>query len=253
MLIDWFTVLAQVINFLVLVFILKRFLYRPILRAVQERERKIASRLEGAEQARKEALLRTEELGKEREALARTREQLLARAKEEVREWRDNSLEQARSEIAGLRKAWLDGVEEEREVFSRKLKVRIAEQVLRISRKALQDLANGNLETQLIETFLVKAEAHRNEWREENPIEPDCLSIRTGLALNQDLQGKLEQALKGLFQTVKSLDFSVEPDLGFGIQLLAGDRKVEWSLARYMESLEGEILGSLGQTTGRAA
>ena len=58
MLLDGFTVLAQMINFLVLILILKHFLYGPILRAVQEREDKITSRMEGAEQARREALLR---------------------------------------------------------------------------------------------------------------------------------------------------------------------------------------------------
>ncbi len=253
MLIDWFTVLAQVVNFLVLILILKRFLYRPILGAVQERERRIASRLEGAEQARKEALLRTEELGREREAFEKAKEQLLAESRKEVQQERDKLLEQARKEIATLRKGWLDGVEEEKEAFSRKLKIRVAEQVLRISRKVLQDLAGGNLETQLIETFLMKAGTSRNEWPEENAIEPDRLSVRTGLALTQDLQGSLEQGLKRLFHRVDRVDFSVEPELGFGIQLLAGDQKVEWNLARYMRGLEGEVLGSIKQTTGRVA
>jgi len=250
-LIDWFTVLAQVVNFLVLVLILKRFLYKPILGAVRERERKIASRLEGAEQARKEALLRTEELGKEREAFDKAKEQLLTEARTEVQQGRDKSLEQARKEIATLRKAWLDGVEEEKEAFSRKLKIRVAEQVLHISRKVVQDLANGSLEAQLIETFLVKAEASRSEWREENPIEPARLSVRAGLTLNQDLQATLEQGLKGLFHMVTRVDFSVAPELGFGIQLLAGDQKVEWNVAHYMQSLEGEVLDSIKQTTRR--
>jgi F-type H+-transporting ATPase subunit b len=41
--IDWFTVAAQVINFVILVLLLKRFLYRPILHAIDERENRIAS------------------------------------------------------------------------------------------------------------------------------------------------------------------------------------------------------------------
>ena len=39
--IDWFTVIAQVLNFFILVFLLKRFLYKPILKAIDEREGKI--------------------------------------------------------------------------------------------------------------------------------------------------------------------------------------------------------------------
>ena len=43
MLINWFTVVAQAINFLILVWLLKRFLYKPILHAIDEREKGIAA------------------------------------------------------------------------------------------------------------------------------------------------------------------------------------------------------------------
>jgi F-type H+-transporting ATPase subunit b len=49
MLIDWFTVAAQALNFFVLVWLMKRFLYKPILNAIAEREKKIASELANAD------------------------------------------------------------------------------------------------------------------------------------------------------------------------------------------------------------
>ncbi|MFQ3186924.1 MAG: F-type H+-transporting ATPase subunit b, partial [Marinomonas primoryensis] len=52
MLIDWFTVIAQLINFLVLVWLLKRFLYRPILNAIDAREKRIADELADADEKR---------------------------------------------------------------------------------------------------------------------------------------------------------------------------------------------------------
>ena len=42
MLIDWFTVAAQALNFLILVWLMKRFLYKPILHAIDAREERIA-------------------------------------------------------------------------------------------------------------------------------------------------------------------------------------------------------------------
>ena len=45
MLIDWFTIIAQALNFLILAWLLKRFLYRPVLNALDEREKLIASEL----------------------------------------------------------------------------------------------------------------------------------------------------------------------------------------------------------------
>ena len=47
MLIDWFTVGAQALNFLILVWLLKRFLYKPILDAIDAREKRIADGTRG--------------------------------------------------------------------------------------------------------------------------------------------------------------------------------------------------------------
>ena len=48
--IDYFTIIAQIINFLILVFLLRHFLYRPVITAMDEREQKMVSRLKDAEQ-----------------------------------------------------------------------------------------------------------------------------------------------------------------------------------------------------------
>lgn len=49
MLIDWFTVGAQALNFLILVWLMKRFLYRPVLNAIDAREKRIATQIAEAE------------------------------------------------------------------------------------------------------------------------------------------------------------------------------------------------------------
>ena len=48
MLIDWFTVGAQALNFLILVWLMKHFLYKPILNAIDAREKLIATELADA-------------------------------------------------------------------------------------------------------------------------------------------------------------------------------------------------------------
>ncbi len=53
--IDWFTVVAQAFNFLILVWLLKRFLYKPILHAIDEREKGIAAQLAEADAKKAEA------------------------------------------------------------------------------------------------------------------------------------------------------------------------------------------------------
>jgi F-type H+-transporting ATPase subunit b len=73
MLIDWFTVGAQAVNFLILVWLLKRFLYRPVLAAIDAREKKIAAQLADAAQREARAQAERADLQHRSETLERAR------------------------------------------------------------------------------------------------------------------------------------------------------------------------------------
>ena len=73
MLIDWFTVGAQVINFVILVWLMKRFLYKPILNAIDAREQRIAAELADAEAKRAEAQKERDEFEHKNEDFDRQR------------------------------------------------------------------------------------------------------------------------------------------------------------------------------------
>jgi F-type H+-transporting ATPase subunit b len=79
--IDWFTVSAQIINFLILVFLLKKFLYGPIIRAMDKREEKIAGRLNDAGQKQEEAQKEIKRYRKKNEDFESQRADMLAEAK----------------------------------------------------------------------------------------------------------------------------------------------------------------------------
>lgn len=79
MLIDWFTVIAQVLNFLILVWLLKRFLYKPILNAIDEREKRVAAELADADAKEAEAQKEKEEFKQKNEEFDQQRAALLSR------------------------------------------------------------------------------------------------------------------------------------------------------------------------------
>ena len=80
MLIDWFTVGAQAINFIILVWLLKRFLYKPILDAVDAREKRIATELADADAKKAEAEKERDEFQHKNEEFDRQRAALLSKA-----------------------------------------------------------------------------------------------------------------------------------------------------------------------------
>ncbi|GAH31154.1 unnamed protein product, partial [marine sediment metagenome] len=61
MLIDSFTVIAQIINFLILIYLLKRFLFNRIIKIMDDREMQITGQMQDAETAKEEAQKELEE------------------------------------------------------------------------------------------------------------------------------------------------------------------------------------------------
>src|SRR5665811_350511 len=95
MLIDWFTVGAQVLNFLILVWLLKRFLYKPILAAIDAREKLIAAELADAAAKKADAQKDRDEFQHKNEEFDKQRAALLSKATDDARTERQKLLDAA--------------------------------------------------------------------------------------------------------------------------------------------------------------
>ena len=146
MLIDWFTVVAQTLNFLILVWLLKRFLYKPILDAIDAREKRIATELADADAKKAQARQEQDEFKRKNEEFERARAALLNRAIDEATAERQRLIDQARKESDTLRIRWQEALGREHQNLSEELTRRTRDEVFAIARKALADLASINLE-----------------------------------------------------------------------------------------------------------
>src|SRR5208337_4371811 len=102
MLIDWFTVGAQALNFVILVWLMRRFLYKPILRAIDAREKRIAAELADADAKKAEALKERDEFQHKNEEFDQERAALLSKATEEAKAERQRLLDEARKAADAL-------------------------------------------------------------------------------------------------------------------------------------------------------
>src|ERR1700733_11055519 len=103
MLIDWFTVGAQVLNFLILVWLLKHFLYKPILNTIDTREKRIATELADANTKRTEAEKERVDFQNKNKAFDEQRSVLLGKATDEANAERARLLDAARKDADTLR------------------------------------------------------------------------------------------------------------------------------------------------------
>lgn len=248
MLIDWFTVGAQIVNFLILVWLLKRFLYGPIVKAMRTRSERIAREVNEAKAARREAEDKEKRLSQERAELQAERERLMEQAKADVRAWREEATERARREVDENRSSWLEGLRREQERTGDMLKRRIAAQVLAVSRAVLADLADESLDAKVAERFVEQLKRQKNEGGPGFGHSGE-VRLQSGHELPDDVRERLREEVSRLFPEADKVTVGSNGDLGLGLSLVAGDRKWDLNLSSYLQGLEQDIL--IGLQPGR--
>lgn len=101
---DWWTLGLQAVNFAVLVWLLRRFLYAPVRQVIETRRAEAGAALDRAEAARQQAEAERQGLEDDRAALAAEREAILTRARDAAAAERTALVARARAEAdAALR------------------------------------------------------------------------------------------------------------------------------------------------------
>jgi len=165
--INWFTVIAQILNFLVLVWLLKRFLYKPILKAIDEREGKIAAQINDAEAKDKLAKKEQAEFSKKNETFDKEKKELMDKAVTETNEEREKLLEAARNDAAELYSKLEKALSEMQENQNRDLAQKTQNEVFEIARKTLADLASVSLEEQSANIFIKRINELEKEEKKQ--------------------------------------------------------------------------------------
>jgi F-type H+-transporting ATPase subunit b len=257
MLIDWFTVSAQVVNFLILVWLLKRLLYKPILNAIDAREQRIAKELADADTKETEAEKEREKLQKKNEEFDQQRGELLSKAKDEAKAERQRLLDEARQAADTLRTKRQDALTREQESLNDEITRRTREEVFAIARKALTDLAGTTLEERMSEVFRRRLRELSNDAKEgiakALKTSSDPVLVRSAFDLASEQQKGIQHTLQETFRAEIQVRFETAPDVISGIELTANGRKVAWSIGDYLASMEKSVSELLKEQSKRQA
>jgi F-type H+-transporting ATPase subunit b len=245
MLIDWFTVGAQALNFLILVWLMKRFLYWPILHAIDEREKKIAAELADAAAKKAEAKKERDDFAHKNEEFESQRAALFNKAADEAKAEHERLLGEARSAADALSKKRQEALRNDARTLNRALAQRAQKEVFAIARKALSDLATTSLEERLGEVFTRRlremsgADKERLGQALKTASEPAV--VRSTFDIGDEQRAAIQNALNETFSADVRIRFETAPEVVSGIELTAKGQKVAWSIAEYLRSLENGV------------
>jgi F-type H+-transporting ATPase subunit b len=242
MLIDWFTVGAQALNFIILVWLLKRFLYKPILNAVDAREKRIAAELAAADAKKADSQKEHDEFRHKNDEFDQQRAALLSKALDEVKAERQRLLDDARKAADTLSAKRQETLRSDAHNLSQAIRRRTEKEVFAIARRALTDLASTSLEERMGEVFTRRLRALEGDAKESVSralkAAPELALMRSAFDLPAEQRATIQNALNETFASEIQVRFETAPDLISGIELITNGQKVAWSIADYLASLE---------------
>jgi len=246
MIIDWFTVIAQVINFLILVWLLRRFLYKPVLKAIAEREKKITAQIREAEVQKKEAQKEKEDFQQRNNEFQQQRKTMFSDAEEEAETERNKLLNDARKEYENLRDSLQQTIKNEERRLMLEISRRAQDEVFAITRKLLADLADTSLEEKIAQSFISRMQKLSDEEKKKfhtlvASVADPTVFIQSGFALSSQQQADIGNLVKKFTPVNVKLDFQTAPNKIKGIELITNGYKISWSIDEYLTTIERNI------------
>jgi F-type H+-transporting ATPase subunit b len=251
--IDWFTLIAQVINFLIILVLLKYFLYDRILNAMDKREQKIADRLQEAEDTMRQAEEEKKSFMEKSQQLEKQADERLIEAREKAETERKELVKQARDEVEKQEKIWRESLKQQREDVLQNLRRKVGRHVFDVSRKILHELADDDLEKRLIQGFLHRLSNLDQSEREtlfkqiKNTDEPAI--VRSVFEISDSSKQKIEKTLADFTEGEFEVQFKSSEDLICGIEIHANGQKLGWSIDAYLRDLEEDIALALQEAS----
>ena len=249
MLIDWFTVGAQVLNFIVLVWLLKRFLYKPVLNAIDAREKRVAAELAAAELQMTEMKKSRDELQAKGNTFDEERSALLAKAILGAQMEAERLLGNARQAADAVTLQRNAALHSETARLSVELSRLAAAESINIARAALKDLAGADLEARICEVFARRLRAIDSSTKESLGVSLKSPTgkpvVRSSFELSSCDAIAIQTALNETFSADIHLRFETSSNVIGGIELSAGGERLSWTITDYLKTLEGKVAALL--------
>jgi len=228
---SWSTFVLEIINFLILVWILKRFLYRPVLAVIARRQEAIKKSVADAEMLQQEAGKMQQQYENRLSDWDKERQQARESLNRELDAERTRQLDelhavlQKEREKAEVSEARRKGVE------ARKMQQTALDLAARFASRLLETASGPDIEKRLVELLVNELSALPDERLAALQISygqtADNIVVSSAYPLEDEQRQRLEQALGKVIKPASSIEYKQNPALLAGVEITIG----AWVLA----------------------
>ncbi|MBF6057715.1 MULTISPECIES: F0F1 ATP synthase subunit delta [Thiomicrorhabdus] len=227
---SWSTFIFEIINFVVLMWILKHFLYHPVLNALEKRRESVRRTLEEAQQKIAQADDLKARYEQRLQAWEEEKNQLRRTLQEELDSLRTNQQQQLQEELQTQKhKAEINQRQELQEILQHYQSI-AHRQGAEFASKLLRDLAGKETQTRLFEALLEQLQSLDEEQIKR--LQKTCngsvdkVNVCSAYPLTEKNRRRLQAKLKELCPQTLSFDYQEDPQLISGLRVHLG----AWSL-----------------------
>lgn len=223
---NWSTFLLEIINFLVLVWILKRFLYRPVLAVLEKRREGIEQTLNEANQHHTQAIELEHQYKKRLEDWALEKQKLKDIMQQEILSERTQRLDQLKSELTSERKKTEIIAQQHLEESLKHYQQKAHEQGARFASQLLHTVASKEIESRLFDLFIKTFDTVDKERQMTlvNACETSSgsITVTSAYTLSKSQQQQLEQKLNTICEHSVNIEYIQDPKLLAGLRIMIG-------------------------------
>jgi F-type H+-transporting ATPase subunit b len=254
---DGVTLLFQIVNFLVLLWLLNRFLFRPLRQKLGERRSTISDTLQNARDQEVEAA-QLRKMWEERQRQAELHaEEIVQKAQREAEERRAELLEEARLQMDRLMEDMRSDLERQRDELLAVSYDDILDAIINLSGNVVQSVTTRRTHDDLVTNFAASIfqmpQAEVDEYRHLMADRVPTVFVTTPVPLTPDQTRTLADTLSSLIDRRIELQVHVESDLVAGLQVRLADKLIDNSvrhqLNRIRDRVRQDLVARMGTTT----
>ena len=232
------TLLLQVANFLIMAYILARFLFRPLKEMLDKRASRVTRAVNEAERATREAEALRLEYEKKRENIDAEIAALKNEARVVIDETRQQMLQEAHQEIEAMRARAQEEIEQQRADALRLHRSKIGELVATLTRRMTEDVLNPQLHRAYLDAFLDQLRSVQLDGRiSTDSKETVSAELITATLLVQENKAHIATTLETVVSRPVDLTCRVDPGLIAGAMVRLGDMLIDGSLQGQLQQL----------------
>ena len=228
---ELYTIIAQLINFSVLLFILNKFLYKPILKTMDKRREDIKNKIEETQNKLEESDKLKEEYFNKLQEVEKENITLRKQALEDIKKFKDSELQKVKEDISLKKDKFNDYLNLEQKSLIENFNENLSDLFVEYSNNILQVLANSTLQGEIVNNFMQKINDLTDEKVESvNKLNLEDMYISSNDELTDKQKDFIKDSLVKKGFKFKDIQYTVDKKLILGIELKAKSYVLSWNV-----------------------